>query len=522
MDMERFQRVAVSAIFLVAIFISVLSNNVLAIDSCGGSADKIGHGGILWTENSIIVQGTAAPNLSDPTRPLHIIKEMSKRAATIDAYRKAAGVLAGVRLTSDTLAGNKPLIISKIDAFVKNAIICKVKYYADGGVDVVVKLPITGAFAMDQFVNAGNEPATGKSEYTGLIVDASDLLFAPAFVPRMLKTDGSVVFDAAKVHRDVLLKGQAVHYVNSLTEVNREIVGSNPLKARALRLGAASPSDLIIDSNAAGVLDGHPKFLGFGKIVIITSGSRKINCKALAHTVQDSKIDWENRIILARGNGKVNFKRKLDTTVQMRMMERAAEVDAQRKLLEAALQIKLDSRTTLKDSKQAMQRIHGAIVNAVRCDAKYFRDGSSEVVLAVPLDGVAALSTHFGSTNPVSITGKSHLKATGFIIDATGQGFVPVIMPTLIGPDGAVLYGPNVISKAWADQYGVAGYRSSMEKALSDGRVGNSPLIIKPILVSGDDPTKLMVSRSDAAILMEFNAKSELLSQGRVIIVTNL
>ena len=521
MNVEYWQRKTVSIIVLGTVIFAVLATSVMAQDKCGGLADKIGHGGLLWTENAIVVQGTAAPDLSDTNRPLHIIKEMAKRGATADAYRKAAGILAGVRLTSKTLAGNNPTVVSKINAFVRKAVICKTKFYADGGVDVVVKLPITGAYAVDQFAAIGTEPATGKSKYTGIIVDASDLIFAPALVPRMLKADGSVVFSAAKVSRDVLLRGQAVYYVKSFMEVKPDIVGSNPLKARAVRLGADSPSDLIIDSNAARVLDSSPGFLSSGKIVIITRGSEKIDCKAIADTVQNSKIDWESRIILARGNGRVNFRRNLDNTVRMRMMEQAAEVDAQRKLLKAALHINIDSRTTLKDLKITGQHIHGAIVNAVRCDTKYFRDGSSEVVLAAPIDGMTALSQALGNQKPISVTGKPRVKATGLIIDASGhKDFIPSLAPRLVGTDGIILYGAKVISRAWVDKHGVAGYSSSIEKARSDERVGDAPLIITPIHVASGNPAGLVVGRSDAELLMECNTKSDLLRQGRVIIVT--
>jgi hypothetical protein len=304
-------------------------------------------------------------------------------------------------------------------------------------------------------------------------------------------------------------------------EVKPEIVGSNPLKAMAVRLGADSPSDLIIDSNAARVLDSSPGFLSSGKIVIIIRGSRKIDCKAIADTVQGSKVDWESRIILARGNGRVNFRQNLDNNVRMRMMEQAAEVDAQRQLLEAALHLNIDSRTTLKDLKITGQHLHGAIVNAVRCEAKYFKDGSSEIVLAAPIDGLAALSKALGDRKPISVTGKSRVKATGLIIDATGhKDFTPVLAPRLVGSDGIILYGPNVISRAWVDKHGVAGYRSSIEKAKSDERVGDAPLIITPIHVAGGDPAGLVVGRSDAELLMECYTKSDLLHQGRVIIVT--
>jgi hypothetical protein len=175
------------------------------------------------------------------------------------------------------------------------------------------------------------------------------------------------------------------------------------------------------------------------------------------------------------------------------------------------------------DSQGAVERIKGAIVNAVRCDAKYFRDGSSEVVLAAPLDGLAACGKGIGKKGPVRIDNQTHIKVTGLIIDATGhKTFAPILEPMLVGPDGSMLYGANIITRSWASQYGVAGYRSSLSEAKTDQRVGVNPFIITPVQVDENDPAKLMVGPSDAAILMDLNATSDLLSQGRIIIVTAL
>ncbi|UCD89225.1 MAG: hypothetical protein JSW04_12480 [Desulfobacterales bacterium] len=523
MDTGYFRKIAIFLSLLMVWGILARPHRVMSSGPCGELTNQIGHGGILWTEKAIIVQGTAVPDVSDPNQSLHIIKEKAKRAATIDAYRKAAGILAGIRLTSDSLAGDHPSVISKINAYVRKATICKSKFYADGGVDVVVRLPITGAFAMDQFRNAGTDPAMGTSMFTGLIVDASHLVFAPALVPRLLRTDGTVIFSAAKVRTEVVLQGTAVHYVGNSAAIDNDIVGINPLKIKALGMGAVSPSDLIIDAKAASILDGSPEFMSSGRIVIITGKRRKIVCKDIADTVQDTKIDWKHRIILARGNGRTNFQRELDNSVRMRMMEQAADVDAQRKLLMTALQIKIDGKTTVEDSQGSVAKINGAIVNAVRCEAKFFRDGSSEVVLAAPIDGLAASGKGMGKTGQVRIVNETDIKTTGLIIDATGhRTFVPVLEPMLVGPDGTVLYGTSVITRSWANQYGVAGYRSSLKEAKTDQRIGVNPYIITPTQVDEDNPARLMVGPADAAFLIELNVTSDLLSQGRIVIVTAL
>ena len=165
----------------VGIFLSLATAipSAAAGDVCGDIADKIQHGGVIWAENAVVVQGTAAPDLSDPNRPISVIKAMSKRAASLDAYRKAAGILSGVRVTSEMIGADNPRVMSRIQAYVRHAKICKAKFYADGGVDVVVRLPLSGAYAVSQLPSAGTREATASSEFTSVIVDASGLSFAP-------------------------------------------------------------------------------------------------------------------------------------------------------------------------------------------------------------------------------------------------------------------------------------------------------------------------------------------------------
>jgi len=367
-----------------------------AQDNCGGIADKISHGFILWTENAIIAQGTAAPNLSDPDKPVSAIKHEAQRAATLDAYGKIAGVLAGINVTSATFAADSPHIISRINAYVRQPKICKTKYYADGGVDIVVKVPLAGELVKALLPDAGKNVATSKSKYTGLIVDASAVAFSPAIAPRLLAPDGTVLYSQEKVRLDIVVKRGTVKYVQDRKAIKKDHVGKRPLEARVTSLGAISPGDLVVDQNVATILADSPAFLGYGKVAIITSPIRKIDCKELASKKVDQMIDWERKIAVAKGTGRVNFSQKVDNSVRMRMMEKAAEVDAERKLLELILKINVDGNNTLKNTLDTSNQIEGVVKNAVRCSAKYFKDGSAEVVLAAPFDGIASESVVAG------------------------------------------------------------------------------------------------------------------------------
>ncbi|NNL42044.1 MAG: hypothetical protein HKO79_06080 [Desulfobacterales bacterium] len=489
-----------------------------AQDNCSGLADQVSHGYVWWAQNAIIAQGTAAPNLSDPNKTLSAIKHEARRAATVDAYRKIAGVLAGINVTSTTFAGDSPHIISRINAYVRQPKICKTKYYADGGVDIVVKVPLTGELLKALLPNAGNNVATSKSNYTGLIVDASAVAFSPAIAPRLLAPDGKVLYNQGKVKLDVVLKNGTVKYVHNRNEIKNHHVGKRPLNARVTGLGILSPGDLVVDQNVATILAGSPEFLGYGKVVIITSPIRKIDCKGIAGNKMDQAIDWERKIVIAKGTGRINFSRKMDNSVRMRMMEKAAEVDAERKLLELILSINVDGNKVLKQTLNKPNRVEGVVKNAVRCSAKYFKDGTAEVVLAAPFDGVASeravalKDEHSGMTAL-----ESH--ESGLIIDASGLGFRPALAPKLLDSKGRELYGLNTVSTSYVRQYGVVGYRSSLDEAKADQRVGDDPIIVHADRIAEND-SHLVLAAKDANKIGQINHMTGPLAQGRVIIIT--
>lgn len=489
-------------------------------DVCGDIADRIQHGGVIWAENAVVVQGTAAPDLSDPSRPISVIKAMSKRAATLDAYRKAAGILSGVRVTSEMIGKDNPRVMSRIQAYVRHAKVCKAKFYADGGVDVVVRLPLSGAYAISQMPAVGSREATAASAYTSVIVDASSLPFAPALAPRLMSETGDVLFDESRLNPEVLKRRGAVAFVAAGGDVDADLVGDNPLRVQAVGLGVQSPSDLVVDKETAGALAAGPAFLGQGRVVIVTGQSRRIDCRSMADQVARSAVDWENKLVLARGKGRVDFSKSQDDAVRIRLMERAAEVDAERNLLEAFLQLKINGKKSLADTPGAAEKVGGVIMNAVRCGAKYFRDGSAEVVLAAPLDGMAVEGVLLGADRSAQAPAvPAATAATGLVVDATGLGFEPVLGPQIHSPDGTALYGPDTVARAYVQQYGVAGYSRSLNEAQSDPRVGDRPLIVRAQRIAYYDNGVLMVAASDAGRFKGLLGENGPLGQGRVIIV---
>jgi hypothetical protein len=513
-----FQR-RMAVLFILVLWGSILPNHIWAEDACGKLADKIGHGGVLWTENAIMVQGTSAPNLNDPYKAVSAIKRESQRAATLDALRKAAGILAGVSVEGDRISADNPQVIAQIRAYVQQPEICKAKYYEDGGVDIVVMVPLIGRLTNALLPSAGSSVAASQSDYTGLVIDASELPFIPAIAPRLIGPDGEVLFSHENVKKEIVARAGVVKYVNSPKDIGGDFVGSRPMRVKAAGLGSLSPSDLVIGQSALEILSQAPFFLGEGKVAIIIAPVRRIQCSNMTDQVQVSKVDWEKRIAYARGFGRASFTGKEDNAVRLRMLERAAEVDAQRKLLDVILNIRIDGDRALKDDSDASRQIEGIIRNAVFCGAKYYRDGTATAVVAAPIDGLIAKGSAMGRGGVAAkaIPDSHH---TGLIIDASGLNFKPVLAPSLVARDNTEIYGPGIVSKGYARQFGVAGYRSSMDEALKDERVGKSPVIVRAEEVS-DNLAQLRLALKDIDKLGQLKNMIGQLTQARVIIVIN-
>lgn len=520
MKTNRCLRAGIFIFILFGITFNTYVLNAETEDACATISDKISHGQILWTENAIAVQGTAAPNLSSPDKPIAAIKREAQRAALLDAYRRVAEVMAGVHISSNTLVADRPEVVTRLNAHVNNPRICQTKYYADGGVDIVIMVPLKGKLLRALLSTAGSKVATSKSPFTGLIVDATHLTFTPSIAPQFLAPDGTVVFSQKNVKLEVLTNSGAVKYFNDKKEIQKELIGNNPLEIKPVALGSLSPCDVVLNEKDAAELAKQPSFLGNGKVAVIIPSFSTIDCQDLSLSDTDKRIDWERKLLLAKGTGKASFSGKEDESVRLRMMERAAEVDARKKLLESILSLKVDSSHTLSEIPDAKNILNGVVRNAVRCNSKYYRDGTAEIVMAVPIDGLTAKAGRLGRSNTAPVPNAEASKATGLIVEASGLSFEPVLSPVIVTSRGDIIYNHEKVAADWIEKHGVVGYRSSTIEAKSDSRIGNHPFLIKAGKYDSQS-NRLILEPIDEATGNQLKQMSGAFSQGRVIIVTD-
>src|SRR5512143_36554 len=105
-------------------------------------------GVINWTVGEVYAKGIGAP----PAFPGNAAqaRAMAERAAYIGALRNLLETVKGVRVDAETVVENyivkSDVIRTKVDGIVKGARIVNTQYMSDGSVEVLVSMPMRGAF----------------------------------------------------------------------------------------------------------------------------------------------------------------------------------------------------------------------------------------------------------------------------------------------------------------------------------------------------------------------------------------
>ncbi len=236
--------------------------------------------------------------------------------------------------------------------------------------------------------------------------------------------------------------------------------------------------------------------------------------------------DWENQVVKATGIGAINPKAP-NLAVARAGCIRAAQVTAQRNLLEIIQGVNIDSETTVENfmltSDVVKTQVRGVLRGAqIIGQPKYIGDGSCEVIMAVRLTGKMAdillPQDNFGSTEVPQGPQKVY---SGLIIDATNlkPNAQPAMAPKVLDEAGNELYGSTYVSRDYAVQMGVVGYSRSVDQAKSNDRIGSNALVLRAIKVSGSKQADVVLSAEDTAKLKDTGIDWSFLKECRVIIV---
>jgi hypothetical protein len=245
-------------------------------------------------------------------------------------------------------------------------------------------------------------------------------------------------------------------------------------------------------------------------------------------------VDWSARFIVATGIGAPNP--DLPEAAQRPAAIRAAQQIAIRNALETIKGIFLNSSTTVKNFMVENDVVSSSVSGFVKGfeqqgNTKYMSDGSVEISMKVPLDGVGGIGEMLLGSNIAAepaITRFEGVKAkteqifTGLIINCKGLSIKPAISPRVIDESGREVYGSAYVTRDWAVKFGVVGYSKEVEAAakLTD-RIGKNPGQVKGQKAYGDNSTDVVISNDDAASIRSAAQNLKFLSECRVIFVVD-
>src|SRR5262249_46780239 len=111
---------------------------------------------------------------------------------------------------------------------------------------------------------------------------------------------------------------------------------------------------------------------------------------ASAQAAPSASIDWEKRVIVARGQGAPDLNAPNPAAARIGA-ERAAELDAFRNILETLKGVQVQGGATAASLMQADNALKASVEGALHqfkiVDRRYFSDGGVELDVQMPLDG---------------------------------------------------------------------------------------------------------------------------------------
>ncbi len=293
----------------------------------------------------------------------------------------------------------------------------------------------------------------------------------------------------------------------------------------------------------------------FCTLMLILLLSQTVYAQVVDRIIGLGSIDWERRVAIATGIGPVNPNDPIPK--QRATAMRIAKVDGYRNLLELVKGVQVTSETVVNnymlEKDEIRTHIEGYVQGAQIIDERYLSDGTLELVLECPIDGIGEAimkDMKLGSGKPlgtaiplcptcgqpwpagkpvpagVTLIGGSGTSTsagakpfTGLVIDASGLGVKPALAPKILNEKGDEVYGTGFVSREYAIQIGVTGYAKTVKQASDDERVTDYPLVVKGMRTDGTNKADIVISNSDAAKIHSLSENLSMLEKCRVMII---
>jgi hypothetical protein len=228
---------------------------------------------INWTTGRLTASGVGSPT---DRGPAVYRRQLARRAALADAYRRLAAALELLRVDTNTrlkdLAVVDDALRARLNDFVKAGRLLETNHWPDGSTELVLGVDLLGDRSLAGLVLPGASPAPGasptpsaaptdaasarpakevvtepvsvRSQLTGVVLDARGLGAQPALLPRVRDKDGKAI-ELSLLPR----------YIRDGADLD-EGAGLNPLSLKAQRIQGPLRADLVLGAEASDQLKG--------------------------------------------------------------------------------------------------------------------------------------------------------------------------------------------------------------------------------------------------------------------------
>lgn len=245
-------------------------------------------------------------------------------------------------------------------------------------------------------------------------------------------------------------------------------------------------------------------------------------------------IDWSAGIVRVKGIGApAVFDDSWSPDSPSDVLDSARRM-AQPNLLKTVSAIRINATSRVADRMAGSAAFRDGLATLARNAAitrqEYLSDGTVAIELAMNLTGgfgqfvlpeeirqVESVTTMTAAEPVVGATDSGPY--TGLIIDATGIGMKPSMVPVVVDESGEVVYGPAFVSREFAVSRGMSGFATTLDAARDDQRVGDRPMVVKAIRTHSTGETDLVIPSTDAARLRSSVVHLNFLKACRVSIV---
>ena len=253
-----------------------------------------------------------------------------------------------------------------------------------------------------------------------------------------------------------------------------------------------------------------------------------INVFIVATANANSTTDWESDVVRATGFGAAPTDAK--TLGHARnLAHQAAILDAYRNLAEQVNGVYVTAESTVENSVLANDSVRTKVKSVIRRakvvtgSERYDKQGNCTLTVELPLYGSTnSIANAVLPATPVQISPVPNANIvaegnyTGLVVDCSGLGLNPSMMPVIQSENGTIIYCYEQINYDVVVSKGMVGFSKSTQ---SDFRRAEAhPLIIKAVGLTHNNGNPI-ISNEDANRVLTENSVSHFLQDCKVVFV---